>query len=282
METDLAGKAEKNLPTARYNSIINILDNFTGEVGVSEDVKGIVNTAVGSPATVDEYGNPVDATGVYKVIADLPEGLTSQDVTDAIDEVIKGLPAGLDTQDVTSAINTALGSPASVDENGNPVDATGVYKVIADLPEGLSTTDVNTAITTALADLNDLSTSDVSGIVNTAVGSPATVDEYGNPVDATGVYKVIADLPEGLTSQDVTDAIDEVIKGLPAGLDTQDVTSAINTALGSPASVDENGNPVDATGVYKVIADLPEGLSTTDVNTAITTALADLNDLSTE
>jgi hypothetical protein len=281
METDLAGKAEKNLPTARYNSIINILDNFTGEVGVSEDVSGIVNTAVGSPATVDEYGNPVDATGVYKVIADLPEGLTSQDVTDAIDEVIKGLPAGLDTQDVTSAINTALGSPASVDENGNPVDATGVYKVIADLPEGLSTTDVNTAITTALADLNDLSTSDVSGIVNTAVGSPATVDEYGNPVDATGVYKVIADLPEGLTSQDVTDAIDEVIKGLPAGLDTQDVTSAINTALGSPASVDENGNPVDATGVYKVIADLPEGLSTTDVNTAITTALADLNDLST-
>jgi hypothetical protein len=135
METDLAGRAEENLPTARYNSIMEILDNFTGEVGVSDEMKEALETV---------KGDMIDALGDLGLeVAAIDRAVT--DVKAAVD----ALPVGASPEDVSAAINDAI---------------SGL--------ENLSAEDVNTAITTAaLEGRNNLSTDDVQGIVDAATGT---------------------------------------------------------------------------------------------------------------
>ena len=134
METDLAGRAEENLPTARYNSIMNILDNFTGEVGVSDEVKEALETV---------KGDMIDALGDLGLeVAAIDQAVT--DVKAAVD----ALPVGASPEDVSTAINDAI---------------SGL--------ENISAEDVNTAITTALEGMNNLSADDVQGIVDAATGT---------------------------------------------------------------------------------------------------------------
>ncbi len=190
---------------------------------------------------------------MYATIADL-NNLSSDEVGKLIDTAIDALPEGLSTEDVSGAINTALEGLENL--SSTDVD-TAITDALADI-NNLSSEDVQGIVDTAIGDLNDLSTTDVDKIVSDALGSPATVDEEGNPVDATGVYATIADL-NNLSSDEVGKLIDTAIDALPEGLSAGDVSTAINTAL---------------EGL--------ENLSSTDVDTAITDALADMNNLSSE
>jgi len=287
MESDLAGKAEENLPTARYNSIMDILNNFTGEAGVSEEmqaaldiVKNDMINALGDlgleVAAIDQTVNSLtdavgaiasgdaDATGLYGYI----------------DEAVQNLKdAGLTNEQVTETINEIIGSPATGD-----AEATGIYATLdalgtnIDNLNDLSVDDVNSIVTAAIGSLENLSEEDVSGIVANIVGQPATDDS-----EATGLYATIGDL-NNISEEEVTAIVTEALGGLE-NISTDDVSNVVNSIIGNPATDDTDasgiygyidnttdeilailGNPatgdVDATGIYGYIDSAVDSLGT--------------------
>ena len=287
MESDLAGKAEENLPTARYNSIMDILNNFTGEAGVSEEmqaaldiVKNDMINALGDlgleVAAIDQTVNSLtdavgaiasgdaDATGLYGYI----------------DEAVQNLKdAGLTNEQVTETINEIIGSPATGD-----AEATGIYATLdalgtnIDNLNDLSVDDVNSIVTDAIGSLENLSEEDVSGIVANIVGQPATDDS-----EATGLYATIGDL-NNISEEEVTAIVTEALGGLE-NISTDDVSNVVNSIIGNPATDDTDasgiygyvdnttdeilailGNPatgdVDATGIYGYIDSAVDNLGT--------------------
>jgi hypothetical protein len=260
MESDLAGKAEENLPTARYNSIMDILNNFTGEAGVSEEmqaaldiVKNDMINALGDlgleVAAIDQTVNSLtdavgaiasgdaDATGLYGYI----------------DEAVQNLKdAGLTNEQVTETINEIIGSPATGD-----AEATGIYATLDTLG-------------TSIANLNDLSVADVSTIVSDALSEL-------NNLSAEDVTKLITDALTGLNdlnTEDVETIVSNALSGIE-NLSSEDVETVVNNIIGSPATED-----AAATGIYALVSNL-NNLSTEDVQTVVTEALSGLENLST-
>jgi hypothetical protein len=260
MESDLAGKAEENLPTARYNSIMDILNNFTGEAGVSEEmqaaldiVKNDMINALGDlgleVAAIDQTVNSLtdavgavangdaDATGLYGYI----------------DEAIQNLKdAGLTNEQVTETINEIIGSPATGD-----AEATGIYATLD-------------ALGTNIDNLNDLSVADVSTIVSDALSEL-------NNLSAEDVTKLITDALTGLNdlnTEDVETIVSNALSGIE-NLSSEDVETVVNNIIGSPATED-----AAATGIYALVSNL-NNLSTEDVQTVVTEALSGLENLST-
>jgi hypothetical protein len=276
METDLAGKAEKNLPTARYNSIINILDNFTGEVGVSEEMQEALNLVKKDMITaLGDLG--LEVAAIDKAVTE---------VKDAVD----ALPVGASPEDVSTAITTALEGL----ENISAEDvSTAITNALADM-NNLSTDDVQGIIDTALEGLNNLSTDDVQGIIDTAL---AGLPETASPEDvstaittaleglenisaedvSTAITNALADM-NNLSTDDVSGIVDDAIGELN-NLSTDDVQGIIDTAL---AGLPETASPEDVSTAITTALEGLENISAEDVNTAITNALADMNNLSTD
>lgn len=292
MESELEGRAEEYLPTARYNSIMDILNNFSGVDGLSEDeqaaldlVKADIIAAMGDlgleVAAIDDAVNDLtDAVGAVASGEEDATGLYSY-----IDQAIADLKAaGLTNEEVEAAITDIVGNPATTDEEGNSVDATGIYATLEglgasiDALNDISVEDVNNIVADALSGLENLSEEDVDSIVSDIVGTPATEDS-----PATGLYATIGDL-NNISEEDVTAIVTEAIGGLE-NISEDDVSTIVDGIIGSPATDDEDasgiygyvdnttdeildilGNPAtdeeDATGVYGYIDDAVDSLGT--------------------
>ncbi len=292
-EAELAGRAEEYLPTARYNSIINILDNFTGEVGVSDDmqealdvVKADMINALGDlgldVAVIDQTTKNLEsavgkiasgeeeATGLYAYIDDAVQtlkdsGLTNEEVQATVEGIV-GTPATEDADatglyaefeslggDVADIADT-LGAPPSIDAEGNEVAGTGLYGYIDNAVENLG-----------------LSLQDLIGNVGTA----AEYDADGNLVTApTGIYAEIADLEAqglsnaeaiaqiavdlGVAVTDITGALEETETALSGEIgEVAGDVSDIALTLGQPAIPDnpftDEDESTDATGLFGLI-----------------------------
>jgi hypothetical protein len=264
MESDLAGKAEEYLPTARYNSIMDILNNFTGEAGVSEEmqaaldiVKNDMINALGDlgleVAAIDQTVNSLtdavgaiasgdaDATGLYGYI----------------DEAVQNLKdAGLTNEQVTETINEIIGSPATGD-----AEATGIYATLdalgtnIDNLNDLSVDDVNSIVTAAIGSLNDISTEDVETIVAAAISGLENISEEDVQ---TIVNDIVNDL-NNLGTDDVETIVSNALSGLE-NISEEDVQGVVNNIVGAPATDDAG-----ATGIYAVIDSL-NNLSDEDVS----------------
>ena len=264
MESDLAGKAEENLPTARYNSIMDILNNFTGEAGVSEEmqaaldiVKNDMINALGDlgleVAAIDQTVNSLtdavgaiasgdaDATGLYGYI----------------DEAVQNLKdAGLTNEQVTETINEIIGSPATGD-----AEATGIYATLdalgtnIDNLNDLSVDDVNSIVTAAIGSLNDISTEDVETIVADAISGLENISEE----DVQTIVNDIVDDLNNLGTEDVETIVSNALSGLE-NISEEDVQGVVNNIVGAPATDDAG-----ATGIYAVIDSL-NNLSDEDVS----------------
>jgi hypothetical protein len=264
MESDLAGKAEENLPTARYNSIMDILNNFTGEAGVSEEmqaaldiVKNDMINALGDlgleVAAIDQTVNSLtdavgaiasgdaDATGLYGYI----------------DEAVQNLKdAGLTNEQVTETINEIIGSPATGD-----AEATGIYATLdalgtnIDNLNDLSVDDVNSIVTAAIGSLNDISTEDVETIVADAISGLENISEE----DVQTIVNDIVDDLNNLGTDDVETIVSNALSGLE-NISEEDVQGVVNNIVGAPATDDAG-----ATGIYAVIDSL-NNLSDEDVS----------------
>jgi hypothetical protein len=209
------------------NDMINALGDLGLEVAAIDQTVNNLTDAIGAVASGDE-----DASGLYAYI----------------DTAIKDLKdAGLTNEEVQATIGSVVGTPATVDENGNEVPATGVYATIAEMGttidnlNDLSTSDVETIVSNAVSGLNNLSTEDVQDVVNTIVGSPATDDTA-----ATGLYATIGDL-NNISEEDVTTIVSDALSGLE-NISEEDVQNVVNGIIGSPATDD-----AAATGLYDYI-----------------------------
>jgi hypothetical protein len=255
MESELAGKAEEYLPTARYNSIINILDNFTGEVGVSDEMQEALDIV--KKDMIDALGDlGLEVAAIDQTVDNLTEAVgavASGDVEATglygyIDTAIQELKeAGLTNEEVEATIGSVVGSPATVDADGNEVAATGIYATIADIGEtvdnlnDLSTDDVENIVTEAIGELENISAEDVGTIVDEIVGAPATDD-----AEATGLYATIGDL-NNISTEDVTSIVTEAIGELE-NISAEDVENVVNGIVGVPATDD-----AEATGLYATL-----------------------------
>ena len=214
METDLAGKAESNLPTARYNSILDILDNLAGEAGVSDEVQAALDLV---------KSDMIDAMGDLGLeVAAIDRAVTG------IKEAVDALPVGASPEDVSAAINEAI---------------SGL--------ENLSAETVNTAITTALEGMNNLSAGDVQGIVDAATGTlgeqitaletdlTALIEQNDGDVDAA-LQQLAANLgtTEDSLLAEIGSTREELTTQFSEGL------SALETDL--TALIEQNDGDVDA------------------------------------
>ena len=255
MESDLAGRAEEYLPTARYNSIMNILDNFTGEVGISEEMQEALDIV--KQDMIDALGDlGLEVAAIDQAVGDLNDAIGAVASGDEeasglygyIDQAIQDLKdAGLTNEEVEATIGSVVGTPATVDEDGNEVAATGIYATIADMSStidnlnDLSTSDVESIVADAVGALENLSAEDVGTIVDDIVGTPATDD-----AEATGLYATIGDL-NNISTEDVTGIVEDAIGGLE-NISTEDVENVVNGIVGAPATDD-----TEATGIYAAI-----------------------------
>ena len=250
MESELAGRAEEYLPTARYNSIMNILNNFTGVGGLSEEeqaaldlVKQDIIDAMGDlgleVAAIDQaVGNLTDAVGS---VANGDEDATG--LYGYIDQAIEDLKAaGLTNEEIEATITDIVGSPATDD-----AEATGIYATLdalgtsIDALNDISIDDVNDIVADAIGNLENISEDDVNSIVADIVGTPATDDSA-----ATGLYATIDNLND-ISVEEVTTIVNDAIGGLE-NISEDDVANVVNDIIGSPASDD-----TDASGIYGYI-----------------------------
>ena len=289
-ETGLTDKAKANLDNARYNSIIAQLDDLT--VGASKETLDAIALVKSDLAKqVTDLGFKIDKTAedlagdistveknVLDKVAEYEKAGADRD--EALDKAITDVAADIGT--TKKDILDKIGTPASVDEEGEPVAATGVYAELADISSDVQTK--YDALTDGQKDLADALVAqgkDLKDAIDTAskataeqIGAPASVDENGDPVPATGIYAELADISSDVQTK--YDALTDGQKDLADALVAQgkDLKDAIDTAakataeqIGAPASVDENGDPVPATGIYAEIAGVSSSISdlSTDV-----------------
>ena len=284
LESGLAAAAEANLPTARYNSLVDVFNNI--EVGLDA-------TEVGTAITTALTGfDNLSAAEVETAITTALAGrnnLSPNDVAEITTGIV-GEPAGQDDagNDVAATglyakieneINTAVGAPATYITNADGTqivdqEATGVYAKIAEVNEAVVSGNITTVEALAL------------------IGAPAAaVDNPNTEVDetiATGVYADIAGLNnlseadvQGIIGKPASETTDNVATGVYANLDTintklaelnnlseQNVTDITNEIVGRPAAaVDNPDTEVDETVATGVYAEL-EALGLTTAQTA--------------
>ena len=142
------------------------IDTLLGDVpGQVTEIQGDVNTLVdyvGVPPSVDADGNVIPATGLHELL------INNGVAIDALPGIIEGI----------------VGVPEfGVDDDGNPtteiVGGTGIYGEVFDL-----NTDVDTVITS----INDTVIPQITEVAG-FIGEPATVDEDGNVIPATGLHR---------------------------------------------------------------------------------------------
>jgi guanyl-specific ribonuclease Sa len=218
------------------------IDTLLGDVpGQVTEIQGDVNTLidyVGVPPSVDADGNVIPATGLHALL------INNGVAIDALPGIIEGI----------------VGVPEfGVDDDGNPtteiVGGTGLYGEVVSL---------NTDVDTVIASINNTVIPQITEVAG-FIGKPATVDEDGNVIPATGLHKIIEDYAGDSELRDgaITDAINKftsdgayTIEQVLTAIDTSNTD--IKNFIGSPgADVDDPNTPEDETlptGIYEGIA----------------------------
>ncbi|PUE15557.1 S-layer family protein [Limnohabitans sp. WS1] len=194
-------------------------------------LQGQIDTQVGLLEAAIASGDKTNADAIAQLINDAPVG--GQPTTASI----AGLKAALDalnssTSGALSGLETKIGVPADPSATP-PVQATGLYKTIAD------------AVAAAVLSLQ--------GQIDTQVGLLEAAIASGDKTNADAIAQLINDAPVG--GQPTTASI----AGLKAALDalnssTSGALSGLETKIGVPADPSATP-PVQATGLYKTIAD---------------------------
>jgi hypothetical protein len=266
VETDLQNvTTAEDLETFRTNLINELLDPDTGlpSMGIDEDELGDALEPI-----TDAIGNKDEGTGLYGYIDAAVQDLAT--VADV--ERIVGVP---DIDEETGEL-TDKSTGLYLDFYNAGVDYDTVIDLIG-VPDDSSTPDVNegrglfgyvgesneavkTYIDTLLGDVPGQVT-EIAGFI----GEPATVDEDGNVIPATGLHKIIEDYAGDSELRDgaITDAINKftsdgayTIEQVLTAIDTSNTD--IKNFIGSPgADVDDPNTPEDETlptGIYEGIA----------------------------
>ncbi len=272
-------------------AIVGVAD-VDGEGNLTKDSTGLYlefyNAGVDYDTALGLIGNKDEGTGLYGYIDDAVEGLaTTTQVTrieDDVDTLVNyvGVPPSVDAD---GNVIPATGLHALLINNGVAIDALpGIIEGIVGVPEfgvdpdtGEPTTeivggtgiygevfDLNTDVDTVITSINDTVIPQITEVAG-FIGEPATVDEDGNVIPATGLHKIIEDYAGDSELRDgaITDAINKftsdgayTIEQVLTAIDTSNTD--IKNFIGSPgADVDDPNTPEDETlptGIYEGIA----------------------------
>ena len=212
----------------------------------TEQVSQIVNSAVSnipSGLTADDvtkiisgqnFATPQDIqTAISKI--NIPQGLTSTDVQSIVSTALANNPS-LTATDVQSIVNSAVSQiPSGLTASdvtkilgqqnyATPQDIQTAINSI-NIPQGLSEQDVQSIVSNAFASNPNLTTEQVSQIVNSAV----------------------ANIPTGLTANDVQSIVSSAVSKLPAAPTTQNIIDIISgQGLASTSQLTQQGKDLMA------------------------------------
>lgn len=212
----------------------------------TEQVSQIVNSALSnipSGLTADDvtkiisgqnFATPQDIqTAISKI--NIPQGLTSTDVQSIVSTALANNPS-LTATDVQSIVNSAVSQiPSGLTASdvtkilgqqnyATPQDIQTAINSI-NIPQGLSEQDVQSIVSNAFASNPNLTTEQVSQIVNSAV----------------------ANIPTGLTANDVQSIVSSAVSKLPAAPTTQNIIDIISgQGLASTSQLTQQGKDLMA------------------------------------
>ena len=220
-----------------FKSGVNTLD--------ANAVKGIVDQSLSALPTLtaddvtriigsQNFARPEDIQSAISSIK-LPQGLTNQDVQSIVSTALANNPS-LTATDVQSIVNSAVSQiPSGLTASdvtkilgqqnyATPQDIQTAINSI-NIPQGLSEQDVQSIVSNAFASNPNLTTEQVSQIVNSAV----------------------ANIPTGLTANDVQSIVSSAVSQLPAAPTTQDIVNIIGgQGLASTSQLTQQGKDLMA------------------------------------
>jgi hypothetical protein len=195
------GLTEQNVQSIVSNALA------TNPSLTTDQVSQIVNSAMSqipSGITADDvtkiiggqnFATPQDIQTAINNI-NIPQGLTSTDVQSIVNQAVSNIPTGLTASDVTSIISSQnLATPQDIQTAINSIN----------IPQGLSEQDVQSIVSNAFASNPNLTSDQVSQIVNSA----------------------ISQIPSGLTANDVQSIVGSAVSQLPVAPTTQDIVNII-------------------------------------------------------
>jgi len=196
----------------------------------------------------------------------IPEGATTEEVRQLIQEAIDGIPAGISLDDVSGVVNEAIANidfPEGLSDSDvrNIVGSFGfatseevrgiINEAIAGIviPEGATTEEVRQLIQEAINDIPEgISLDEVGGLINEAIANidfppglsgddvRGIVDSFGfatteNVQDIVNTAIANIQFPEGATTEEVRQLIQEALDGLPEGISLDDIGGIVNEAI---------------------------------------------------
>ena len=223
METFKSG-----INTLDANAVKGIVDQSLSELPTltADDITKIIGS--------QNFARPVDIQSAISSIK-LPQGLTNQDVQSIVSTALANNPS-LTATDVQSIVNSAVSQiPSGLTASdvskilgqqnyATPQDIQTAINSI-NIPQGLSEQDVQSIVSNAFASNPNLTTEQVSQIVNSAV----------------------ANIPTGLTANDVQSIVSSAVSKLPAAPTTQNIIDIISgQGLASTSQLTQQGKDLMA------------------------------------
>ena len=223
METFKSG-----INTLDANAVKGIVDQSLSELPTltADDITKIIGS--------QNFARPEDIQSAISSIK-LPQGLTNQDVQSIVSTALANNPS-LTATDVQSIVNSAVSQiPSGLTASdvtkilgqqnyATPQDIQTAINSI-NIPQGLSEQDVQSIVSNAFASNPNLTTEQVSQIVNSAV----------------------ANIPTGLTANDVQSIVSSAVSKLPAAPTTQNIIDIISgQGLASTSQLTQQGKDLMA------------------------------------
>lgn len=258
--------AEFNFTEDQLNQIINALpeglstDDLTtalSDVVVGDDLNAAVTTittAIGGLdiASPDDIRNILANYGftdaqLEQIAGALPEGLSLADLTSTLETAMSGIALGTDIDSATNTITDAISGLAfaTPEDVANALTQFGftedqLNQIASVIPEGLSISDLNDALGNALSGIalgSDLETATTT--ITDAIGGLnfATADDVANALANFGfsedqLNQISGAIPQGLTLNQLNDALTGAVSGLALGTDLDAATTTITDAIG--------------------------------------------------
>jgi hypothetical protein len=222
--------------------------------------------------------------------------LSLSDVTGALETAMSGIALGTDIDSATNTITDAISGLAfaTPEDVANALTQFGftedqLNQIAGVIPEGLSISDLNDALGSALSGIalgSDLETATTT--ITDAIGGLnfATADDVANALANFGfsedqLNQIAGVIPEGLTLNQLNDALTGAVSGLALGTDLDAATTTITDAIGGLnfATAQDVQDALTAfnfteSQLNQISGLLPDNLTQTQVQDLLTTSLS--------
>ena len=196
--------------------------NNSGFVTEDRMLQALAEAGYATPEQVEQIVN----NAVSNIV--IPEGATTEEVRQLIQEAINGIPAGISLDDVSGVVNEAIAN--------------------IDFPEGLSDSDVRNIV----GSFGFTTSDEVRSIINEAIAGIVIPEGATTEEVRQLIQEAIEGIPPGISLDEVGGLINEAIENIdfPPGLSGDDVRGIVDsfgfaTSSDVQAGFDDLNNKID-------------------------------------